>query len=132
MKAVVAKTQVRTPEQLAKAQMKQKALQELHAAGLDSSANITIEYMGIRHSLPATTTVNVKTGQIMFHFGAVGANRLLFAPEGHEFAFGVGGNIMTGLAIDNWEELRAKYGLPAMPGVDETSDEALSATESTE
>jgi hypothetical protein len=134
MKVLQAKSKgERTPEQLAKAAMKQVALKELARASLDASAKVTFEYMGISHTLPATPTVNVKTGQIMFHFGAVGANRLPFEGIGPQacpdLSVGLGGNAMTGLEIEGWQEIRTKYGLGA---VDTDGEETLSAGESTD
>lgn len=130
MRTVAAKVQVRTPEQMAKAIMKQSALKELAAARWDNQATVTVEYMGHRHTLSAPVTVNVKNGQIIFHFGATGQNRLLFPIHGKEYAFGVGGNIMTGEAIDDWQEIRAKYKLEELPSLEESAD--LDAGETTE
>lgn len=120
---------VRTPEQLAKNAMKQAALAELSNAGLAQNAIVTVEYMGCTHTLDARPTVNVKNGQILFHFGAVGVNRLPIELEGgniSQLSFGVGGNIMTGLQIDEWNVIRSKYGLSATP------DSDLEAGETTE
>ena len=88
--------------------------------GLDTKATVTIRYMGIEHEISADPTVNVKNGQVMFHFGAVGFRRLPFGiravnaegeTENHELSFGVGGNVMTGLEIDKWQGISQKYGL---------------------
>jgi len=133
MKTYSGKTQVRTPEQLAKAAMKHEAITDLESHGLADHAKVTVEYMGIRHTLNATVTVNVKNGQILLHYGAVGANRLPFNPtvgdKTHNLSFGAGGNFFTGLEIDGWQEIRAKYNLAAIEA-DEDSDDSLSAGES--
>ena len=120
----------RTPVQMAKAAMKQAALAELHLVGLAPTANITVEYMGIKHSVVATPTVNVDNGQIMFHFGAVGANRLPFgnAKDVGTLSFGLGGNLMTGLQIEKHTQYLAQYGLSTQ---DAETDESLSAGETT-
>jgi hypothetical protein len=97
---------VRTPEQLAKAEMKTKALAEMQGAGYSTQAEVVIRYMGTEYSLPADPTVNVKSGQVILHFGT--SKKLQF---GSDLFFGVGGNIMTGLEITGWQPIATKYGL---------------------
>lgn len=129
MRAMQGKTGVgKTALQLAKAAMRIQAVSELTGAKLPSTAKVTIEYNGVSHVLAATPTVNAENGQILFHFGAVGNSRLHFGETEATGAlsFAVGGNVMTGLQIDNFAGYCEKYGLtPAK------TEEDLDAGEST-
>jgi hypothetical protein len=94
-------------------------------AGLPTTASITVEYAGIRHTVPANVVVSLKDGQVLLNFAATGSNRMQFNLGGQEYSFGLIGNILTGLAVENLQEVKAKYGL-----VDD--NEALEAGETTE
>jgi hypothetical protein len=126
-----------TPKELAKAAMKERARVELNETGLADEAEVTVTYMGITHKIKATPTVNVENGQIMFHFGAVGQKRLFFQVKGKNDALislqmGLGGNLMSGQAIDTWKDIRTQYGLKDVVAPKESDDVALSAGETTE
>jgi hypothetical protein len=124
MKPVERKSQLK-PDRLAKNALRQAALQDMAKVGLPTTASVTVEYAGIRHTVPANVVVSLKDGQVLLNFAATGSNRMQFTIGGQEYSFGLIGNVLTGLAVENFNEVRAKYGLP----VDENA--ILEAGEST-
>lgn len=109
MQAMPTKEKVRTPKEMAKAAMKLRATDELHASGLDTTARITVDYMGISHVVDGKVTVNVDNGQIMFNFGANTPFEL--ESEGNEITLNgrLQANLFTRQSIENWKEIREKY-----------------------
>jgi hypothetical protein len=124
MKPVERKSQLK-PDRLAKNALRQVAMKDMAEAGLPTTASVTIEYAGTRHTVTAHPIVSLKDGQIMFNFSATGGNRLSFSLGGQEYSFGVLGNILTGLAVEGVDQVKAKYGLTS-------SEDDLEAGESTE
>ena len=128
-----------TPKELAKAAMKFRAGTELEMAGLSDRVSVQISYMGVTHVVEGKPTVNVDNGQIMFHFGAVGKNRLLYQVTGKDeklvtLNMSLGGNLLTGEAIDTWQAIREQYGLNqavVTSAPTEPTDEELEAGETT-
>ena len=126
------KERVRTPKEMAKAAMKSRALDELSALGLDSTAKVTVEYMGISHTLEGKVTVNVDNGQIMFFFG--GTTPFELESDGQIIDMRkarFGANLFTKQSIENWKEIRERHHLPdvKVQSVEET-DEEFSKAES--
>jgi hypothetical protein len=109
--------------------MKQDAVKELAAAGLPTTAQVIIEYMGERHVLTANPTVKLETGKIMFNFNAFGPRRLQIAEN---LTFSVGGNLITNQEIDNHAAILARYGLTVTKGSLDVDEATLDAGESTD
>lgn len=123
MKPLERKAQLK-PDRLAKNALRRAAMEDMAAAGLPTTASVTIEYAGTRHTVTAHPIVSLKDGQIMFNFSATGGNRLAFSLGGQEYSFGLLGNILTGLAVECVDQVKAKYGL--------ASEDDLEAGETTE
>lgn len=128
MVTIEKKKAVRTADQMAKAAMKALAISDLQANGLGTEVKVTVEYMGIRHSLLGTPTVKLETGEIGFYCGARGRSALPFETrdkDGKErsFSFGMGLNVSTGFGIENHEAILKKYNLELVPAGKSENDQ---------
>ena len=102
--APVSKVKVRTPEQLAKFALRVEAEKALTAAGMPIEIDLGKALAGQR----GTVTVNLKTGEIMYHHGGKISLQL-----GEKTVIATnGGNLLIGMAVKGWEAIRDRYVKP--------------------
>jgi hypothetical protein len=101
----IGKKVVRTPEALAKFHLKNQAKALLESANLPGTAKVIIRYGAHSAEFDATPTVNLGTGQIMFHHGGKMPCRI----GDMELTLQNGGNISLGLGVEGFADVVAKY-----------------------